>query len=115
MNGAAADLANKSPDGTALFNIASHRSGFRAAEGRPDVMVFAWASAQVAVIAWAEVSMADAPLGLRAINSGDLASSRVALYAIHVFGTFPPLAASWRMTSLWSQTFIFDEPFVFPE
>ena len=39
----------------------------------------------------------------------------VALYAIHVFGTFPPLAASWRMTSLWSQTFIFDEPFVFPE
>ena len=38
-----------------------------------------------------------------------------ALYAIHVFGTFPPLAASWRMTSLWSQTFIFDEPFVFPE
>ena len=37
------------------------------------------------------------------------------LYAIHVFGTFPPLAASWRMTSLWSQTFIFDEPFVFPE
>ena len=40
---------------------------------------------------------------------------RVALYAIHVFGTFPPLAASWRMTSLWSQTFIFDEPFVFPE
>ena len=38
-----------------------------------------------------------------------------ALYAIHVFGTFPPLAASWRMTSLWSQTFIFDEPFVSPE
>ena len=41
--------------------------------------------------------------------------ARVALYAIHVFGTFPPLAASWRMTSLWSQTFILDEPFVFPE
>lgn len=37
------------------------------------------------------------------------------LYAIQVFGTFPPLAASWRMTSLWSQTFILDEPFVFPE
>src|SRR6185295_9763375 len=50
MNGAAADLANKSPDGTALFQIASHCSGFRAAEGRPDVMVFAWASAQVADI-----------------------------------------------------------------
>jgi hypothetical protein len=49
MNGAAADLANKSPDGTALFQIASHCSGFRAAEGRPDVMVFACASAQVAV------------------------------------------------------------------
>ena len=64
------------------------------------------------------------PLGLRAIDSGDPLcgyresggiSSRVALYAIHVFGTFPPLAASWRMTSLWSQTFIFDEPFVSPE
>ena len=41
--------------------------------------------------------------------------ARVALYAIQVFGTFPPLAASWRMTSLWSQTFILDEPFVFPE
>ena len=40
---------------------------------------------------------------------------RAALYAIQVFGTFPPLAASWRMTSLWSQTFILDEPFVFPE
>ena len=39
----------------------------------------------------------------------------MALYAIQVFGTFPPLAASWRMTSLWSQTFILDEPFVFPE
>ena len=37
------------------------------------------------------------------------------LYAIQVFGTFPPLAASWRITSLWSQTFILDEPFVFPE
>ena len=44
-----------------------------------------------------------------------VAWDRVALYAIHVFGTFPPLAASWRMTSLWSQTFIFDEPFMFPE
>ena len=38
----------------------------------------------------------------------DCRLDRVALYAIHVFGTFPPLAASWRMTSLWSQTFIFE-------
>src|SRR5215475_9720138 len=48
MNGAAADLASKSPDGTAFFQIAAHCSGFSAAEGRPDVMVFACASAQVA-------------------------------------------------------------------
>src|SRR4249920_3877339 len=60
MNGAAADLANKSPDGTALFHIASHCSGFRAAEGRPDVMVFAWASAQVAVIGSTIMEMKDA-------------------------------------------------------
>src|SRR4029078_8222732 len=33
MNGAAAALANKSPDGTALFQIASHCSGFRTAAG----------------------------------------------------------------------------------
>src|SRR6476619_69868 len=49
MNGAAFDLANKSPDGTALFQIASHCSGFRTAEGRPEVMLFACASAQVTV------------------------------------------------------------------
>src|SRR5215470_10514320 len=49
MNGAAADFASRSPDGTALFQIAEHCSGFRAAEGRPDVMVFVCASAQVAV------------------------------------------------------------------
>src|SRR5262245_56457200 len=49
MKGAAADCASKSPDGTALFQIASHCSGFRAAEGRPDVMVFAWANRHVAV------------------------------------------------------------------
>src|SRR5262249_60040679 len=49
MNGAAADLASRSPDGTAFFQIASHCSGFRAAEGRPDVMVFVCASAHVAV------------------------------------------------------------------
>src|SRR5262245_15413304 len=49
MNGAAADFASRSPDGTAFFQIAAHCSGFRAAEGRPDVMVFACASAQVAV------------------------------------------------------------------
>src|SRR6476661_5498502 len=48
-DGAAANLANKSPNGTALFQIASHCSGFRAAEGRPDVMVFACASTQLAV------------------------------------------------------------------
>src|SRR5262245_61965337 len=49
MNGAAADLASKSPEGTAFFQIASHCSGFRAADGRPDVMVFACASAQLTV------------------------------------------------------------------
>src|SRR5215470_15189522 len=49
MNGAAADLDSRSPDGTAFFQIAEHCSGFRAAEGRPDVMVFVCASAQVAV------------------------------------------------------------------
>src|SRR5215469_5760923 len=49
MKGAAADLDSRSPDGTALFQIASHCSGFRAAEGRPDVMVFVCASAQVAL------------------------------------------------------------------
>src|SRR5262245_40965563 len=49
MNGAAADFASRSHDGTAFFQIAAHCSGFRAAEGRPDVMVFACASAQVAV------------------------------------------------------------------
>lgn len=41
--------ASNSPDGTALFQIASHCSGLSAAEGRPDVMVFACASTQVAV------------------------------------------------------------------
>ena len=51
----------------------------------------------------------------RSAQPFDCRLDRVALYAIHVFGTFPPLAASWRMTSLWSQTFIFDEPFVSPE
>ena len=51
----------------------------------------------------------------RSAQPFDCRLDRVALYAIHVFGTFPPLAASWRMTSLWSQTFILDEPFVFPE
>src|SRR6476646_2774432 len=60
MNGAAADLANKSPDGTALFQIASHCSGFRAAEGRPDVMVFACASAQVTVNGRRTMEMMDA-------------------------------------------------------
>src|SRR5262245_40798017 len=49
INGAAADFASRLPDGTALFQIAAHCSGFRAAEGRPDVMVFVCASAQVAV------------------------------------------------------------------
>src|SRR5262245_1144823 len=49
INGAAADFASRLPDGTALFQIAEHCSGFRAAEGRPDVMVFVCASAQVAV------------------------------------------------------------------
>src|SRR5262245_8271746 len=49
MYGAAADLANKSPDGTAFFQIAAHCSGFRAAEGRPEVMVFVCARAQVAL------------------------------------------------------------------
>src|SRR5262245_66381685 len=48
INGAAADFASRSPDGTALFQIAEHCSAFRAAEGRPDVMVFVCASAQVA-------------------------------------------------------------------
>ena len=48
----------------------------------------------------------------RSVQSLDFRLDRVALYSIHFFGTFPPLAASWRMTSLWSQTFIFDEPFV---
>ena len=52
----------------------------------------------------------------RSAQSFDFRLDRVALYSIHFFGTFPPLAASWRMTSLWSQTFIFDEPFfVSPE
>ena len=60
INGAAADLANKSPDGTALFQIASHCSGFRAAEGRPDVMVFACASTQVAVRGSTTKEMIDA-------------------------------------------------------
>src|SRR5262249_51338215 len=49
INGAAADFASRLPDGTALFQIAVHCSGFRAAEGRPDVMVFVCASAQVGV------------------------------------------------------------------
>src|SRR5262245_48853047 len=49
INGAAADFASRLPDGTALFQIAGHCSGFRAAEGRPDVMVFVFASAQVSV------------------------------------------------------------------
>src|SRR5262249_50339206 len=48
INGAAADFDSRLPDGTALFQIAEHCSGFRAAEGRPDVMVFVCASAQVA-------------------------------------------------------------------
>ena len=48
----------------------------------------------------------------RSVQPFDFRLDRVALYSIHFFGTFPPLAASWRMTSLWSQTFIFDEPFV---
>src|ERR1700752_2271267 len=60
MNGAAADLANKSPDGTALFQIASHCSVFKAAEGRPDVMVFACASTQVAVKGTTTREMMDA-------------------------------------------------------
>src|SRR4029079_10068807 len=60
MNGAAADLASRSPDGTALFQIASHCSGFRAAEGRPDVMVLACASAQVAVNGSTNTEMMDA-------------------------------------------------------
>src|ERR1700741_4203222 len=72
MNGAAADLANKSPDGTALFQIASHCSGFRAAEGRPDVMVFACASAQVAVNGSTTMEMMDA---LNIVSSWFLAVS----------------------------------------
>jgi hypothetical protein len=43
----------------------------------------------------------------------DCRLDRVALYAIHVFGTFPPLAASWRMT-LVEPNIHLDEPFVFP-
>src|SRR6476469_55855 len=49
MNGAAADFASRSPDGTAFFQIAAHCSGFRVAEGRPDVMLLACASRHVAV------------------------------------------------------------------
>src|SRR5215471_18027091 len=60
MKGAAADLASRSPDGTAFFQIASHCSGFRAAEGRPDVMVFVCASAQVAVNGSATMEMMNA-------------------------------------------------------
>jgi hypothetical protein len=47
--GAAADWASRSSDGTAFFQIAAHCSGFSAAEGRPDVMVFVCANAEVAV------------------------------------------------------------------
>jgi hypothetical protein len=43
-----------------LFQIASHCSVFKAAEGRPDVMVFACASTQVAVKGSTTREMTDA-------------------------------------------------------
>src|SRR5262245_41769264 len=72
MYGAAADLANKSPDGTAFFQIAAHCSGFRAAEGRPEVMVFVCAKAQVALSGSTIREMMDA---LNIVSSLPLPSS----------------------------------------
>ena len=57
---AAFAFANASPLGTALLQIVLHCSVVRAAEGRPDVMVFACASAQVAVNGSTIAKMMDA-------------------------------------------------------